>query len=76
MKQLYDVHSAARLLSISPWTVRSYIHDGKLKPVRIGRRVLLAEDELERLIAQGDQRRVKPQPEPVRTGNATGEVTG
>jgi excisionase family DNA binding protein len=53
MKQLFDVNSAARLLSISPWTVRSYIHDGKLKPVRLGRRVLLEEAELERFVAKG-----------------------
>jgi excisionase family DNA binding protein len=52
MKQLFDVNSAARLLSISPWTVRSYIHDGKLKPVRLGRRVLLEEAELEHFVAR------------------------
>jgi excisionase family DNA binding protein len=72
MKQLHNVNSAARLLSISPWTVRSYIHNGKLKPVRIGRRVLLAEDELERLIALGGE---KPaQPEPIQSRNVTVEV--
>jgi excisionase family DNA binding protein len=62
MKQLHDVKSAARLLSISPWTVRSYIHDGKLKAVRIGRRVLLCEEELERLIAGNQVEEVNPQP--------------
>lgn len=46
-----SVEQAAVLLAISPWTVRSYIRDGKLKPVRLGRRVLLAEDELERFVA-------------------------
>ena len=51
MKPLYDVNSAARLLSVSHWTVRAYIRDGKLRPVRLGRRVLLAENELERLVA-------------------------
>jgi excisionase family DNA binding protein len=55
MKQLHDVNSAARLLSISPWTVRSYIHEGKLKPVRLGRRVLLEEAELERLITESQE---------------------
>ena len=35
MKQPHDVNSAARL-SISPGTVRRYIHD-ELKPVRIGK---------------------------------------
>ncbi len=59
MKQLHDVNSAARLLSISPWTVRSYIHNGKLKPVRIGSRVLLSEDELERLIAGNEERQAQ-----------------
>jgi excisionase family DNA binding protein len=61
MKQLYDVISAARLLSISPWTVRSYIHNGKLRPVRLGRRVLLEEAELERFVADGkNQNHVAP----------------
>ena len=62
MQPLKSVEQAARLLGISPWTVRRYIHDGKLNAVRIGRRVLLAEDELERLIARGQVEWVKPQP--------------
>ena len=53
MQSLKSVDEAAGLLGISPWTVRSYIRDGKLKPVRLGRRVLLTEDALERLIAGG-----------------------
>jgi excisionase family DNA binding protein len=55
MRALKSVVEAAELLRISPWTVRSYIRDGKLKPVRLGRRVLLAEDELERLVAEGQE---------------------
>ena len=74
MKQLHDVNSAARLLSISPWTVRSYIHNGKLKPVRIGRRVLLSEDELERLIGLGKEKQVPSQPGRTRSGDVIGEV--
>jgi excisionase family DNA binding protein len=50
--KLLSVEGAAELLSISKWTVRSYIRDGKLQPVRIGRRVLLAETELERFVAE------------------------
>ena len=41
MEQLHDVRSAARLLAVSPWTVRVYIRQGKLHPVRIGRLVRL-----------------------------------
>ena len=59
MKRLLDVRSAAQLLSLSHWCVRDYIRQGKLRPVRIGRRVLLEEGELERFIAanrkSGDQ---------------------
>ena len=55
MQPLRSVEQAAELLGISRWTVRSYIKTGKLKPVRLGRRVLLAEDELERLVAQGQE---------------------
>ena len=52
MRALKSIEEAAGLLGISTWTVRSYIRDGRLKPVRIGRRVLLCEDELERFVAE------------------------
>ena len=55
MKPLYDVNGAAQLLRISPWTIRAHIRDGKLKPVRIGRRVLLEEAELERFVAEAKE---------------------
>jgi excisionase family DNA binding protein len=50
MSPLLDVREAGRVLSISPWTIRLYIKTGKLFPVRIGRRVLLEESELQRFI--------------------------
>ena len=51
--KLFDVNEAATLLSISPYTVRFLIRQGKLSPVRIGRRVLVQECELERFIEDG-----------------------
>jgi excisionase family DNA binding protein len=51
MNQLYDVNAAARQLAVSPWTVRAYIRQGKLHPVRIGRLVRLDEEELSRFVA-------------------------
>jgi excisionase family DNA binding protein len=53
MKQLYDVKTAAGLLCISPWTLRSYIAKGRIKPVRIGRRVLLDDTELQEFVDRG-----------------------
>jgi excisionase family DNA binding protein len=56
---VFDVKEAARVLSISPWTIRRYITDGKLKPVRIGRRVLIEPAELQRLVEAGRKPRVR-----------------
>jgi excisionase family DNA binding protein len=70
VKALKSVVEAAGLLGISPWTVRSFIRTGKLKPVRIGRRVLLPETELERLVAESQG----PSEVQLRTRNA-GEPT-
>lgn len=52
MNQLYDVNAAARQLAVSPWTVRAYIRQGKLHPVRIGRLVRLDEEELSKFVAR------------------------
>jgi excisionase family DNA binding protein len=52
MTQLLNVADAARLLALSPWTIRAYVRDGKLLPLRIGRRVLFEETELQRFVAQ------------------------
>jgi excisionase family DNA binding protein len=60
MKPLKSVEEAAGLLGISPWTVRSYMRDGKLRAVRLGRRVLVEETELERFVAEGKTVAAKP----------------
>jgi excisionase family DNA binding protein len=52
MKPLYDVNAAAQLLAVSCWTIRAYIRQGKLRPVRVGRLVRLEEDELQRFVAE------------------------
>jgi excisionase family DNA binding protein len=51
MNALHDVKSAAQLLAVSPWTVRAYIRQGKLQPIRIGRLVRLEEEEIHRFVA-------------------------
>lgn len=55
MKALWNIQKAAELLGISPWTVGAYIRDRKLRPIRLGRRVLLAEEELERLVFESQE---------------------
>jgi excisionase family DNA binding protein len=51
MGPLHDVKSAAKLLAVSPWTIRAYIRQAKLTPVRFGRLVRLEESEIQRFIA-------------------------
>lgn len=51
MKALHDVRDAAELLAVSPWTIRAYIRQGKLQPIRIGRLVRLEEEEIHRFVA-------------------------
>jgi excisionase family DNA binding protein len=52
MKALRGVVGAAGFLAISTWSVRKLERQKKLKAVRIGRRVLFEEEELERFVAE------------------------
>jgi len=51
MEALLNIRSAAKLLAVSTWTIRGYIRQGKLHPVRIGRLVRLDVEELSRFVA-------------------------
>ena len=53
MDRLHDIEEAAALPRVKPVTVRSWVYKGWLIPVRLGRRVLLTERELERFIEEG-----------------------
>jgi len=47
--------SSLASLGVSKWTVRNWIRDGELRPVRLGRRVLLSEEELERFVTESQR---------------------
>jgi excisionase family DNA binding protein len=57
MQGMHNVKTAAKLLLVSPWTIRAWIREGKLRPVRLGRLVRLDEAELQRFleVARGNQ---------------------
>jgi excisionase family DNA binding protein len=50
---LLGLKEAAESVGLSHWTLRQYVREGKVKAVRLGRRVLIEPSELERLIEQG-----------------------
>jgi excisionase family DNA binding protein len=58
---LWNVKEAGTALGLSPWTIRRYISDGKIRTVRLGRRVLVEPAECKRLVEEGR----KPFREPV-----------
>lgn len=55
-KLLWNVKEAGTALGLSPWTIRRYITDGKIKTVRLGRRVLVEPSECLRLVEEGRKR--------------------
>jgi excisionase family DNA binding protein len=48
--QLYSVEAAARLLALSPWTVRAWIQKKRIRSKKLGSRRLIASSEIKRLI--------------------------
>lgn len=50
---LWNVKEAGTALGLSPWTIRRYIVDGKIRTVRLGRRVLIEPSECRRLVEEG-----------------------
>ena len=69
-----NVNEAGCLLGISPHTIRHYIREGKIQPVRFGRKLSIPMAEIERLAREGVPRcaempkttsmRERPQPTP------------
>jgi len=49
--QLMTLLAVAKTLCVSPHTVRAWVRQGKLKPVRLCRRLLFHPDDIARLLA-------------------------
>jgi DNA-binding transcriptional MerR regulator len=50
--QLLPLLAVAKALCVSPHTVRAWVREGKLKPVRLCRRLLFHPDDIARLVSQ------------------------
>ena len=71
--QLFSVDEAGRVLGgISPWTVRKHIAFGNVKVTRIGRRVFLTAEEVERIRRDGLPSLGHRQPEPPAVSSKNG----
>ena len=52
-RRLYSIANAGRELDSSPWTLRAHISAGNIKVTRIGNRIFLTADEIERICREG-----------------------
>jgi len=52
IEPLKDIQEAAEILRRSHWTIRRDVRAGKIRCIRLGRRILFEPAELRRLIAQ------------------------
>jgi excisionase family DNA binding protein len=50
--QLLTLVAVARTLCVSPHTVRSWVRKGRLRPIRLCRRLLFHPDEVARFLAE------------------------
>ena len=51
------VNEAAKILGISPWTIRCYVTQGALRAVHVGRRVLVLMEVLGKVVLEGVKRK-------------------
>lgn len=65
MQQLRSIEFTAQQMGISPYTVRAWIGDGLLGSVKLGRRRLVPESEISRVISEG----TIPARKPLHTGS-------
>jgi excisionase family DNA binding protein len=49
-KRLYSLKDASSYLGVSYWSVRDLIHDGTLRYIRIGRRLLVDIQDLDKFV--------------------------
>lgn len=57
-RRLLPVKAAANILGCSVWTVRAWCYSGAISSHKIGAKLLVAEDEVERVIAESERPRL------------------
>lgn len=55
IERLLSIDATANLLSLSEWTIRKWIFDGKIKSKKLGSRRLIPESEIIRLVAEAKE---------------------
>ena len=61
MRQILTLQEAADHLRVSPHTVRAWVYEKRIMPIRMGRLMMFSEEEIERVIARGEDEGLKQQ---------------
>ena len=56
IEKIYPINDAASILNVSKHTVRAWFYQGRLKGIKLGSRVMFAENELQEFIDEGRKR--------------------
>lgn len=59
--RLIPINEAAQALGVSPFTIRRLMEAGSLRSVYVGKRRLIPQTEVEKVLAHGCQRRAAEQ---------------
>jgi excisionase family DNA binding protein len=55
LETLYSIEQAAEKLGgVSPWSIQSWLSQGRLRRTKVGRRTMISESELERFIEKSN----------------------
>ena len=55
------VDKAEQIYGLSRWTFRRWAYDGTISSVKLGRRLLVPVEEIERVVVKGTRPAIKPQ---------------
>ena len=57
--KLLTIQEAADTLSLSVWTLRSWAYAGRISSHKLGKRLMVSREELDRIVAETERPRLK-----------------
>jgi excisionase family DNA binding protein len=61
MEQILTLKEAADHLRVSPHTIRAWVYERRIMPVKMGRRVMFTQEEIQRFIERGKDEGLRQQ---------------
>jgi len=55
----YPIRQAAELLNVSIWTLRRWAYRGEIASLKLGKRLMVRAEEIERLLNEGERPRLE-----------------